>query len=156
MSEVTIAIIADTNEAFQQIDDLQGKIDATVADWKAQRSIIISQMQEISRGIQYVIRGIRLAVQATGQTLSPMQNALLSLIGSTASMIISTAIAIEAASFGVLTGVALGLAAFAYGMQVGQTARIIAEFADLKDSVASVDNRLATIARSQMGGGGVF
>jgi hypothetical protein len=156
VSEVTIAIIADTTEAFQQIDNLQGKIDATVADWKAQRAIIISQIQEIGRGIQYVIRGLRLAAQATGQTLSPMQNALLALIGSTASMIISTAIAIEVGSLGVLTGVALGLAAFAYGMELAQTARIIAEFADLKDSVASVDNRLATIARSQMGGGGIF
>jgi hypothetical protein len=154
---VTIDIEVDTTRTVAEINAVKAQADATVAAWKADRAIIVSQMQEVSRGIQYLVRGIRLAAQATGTVLDPMQNALLSLVSSTASMIISTAIAIEVSSFGLLTGVALALAAFAYGMEIANTAKIITNFAALQKSLIKVDSRLSAIEqgnlfRGMMGG----
>ena len=143
MSEkVTIAIDVDTTEAETELLTLQERVDAQVNDWRIKRQMIINQLQEINRGIGLVMQSIRMAVRATGGALDPMQSALLALIGSTTSIIVTTAVALAMASFGLLTGVALALAAFAYGMNLSQTAKVFADFIAVQERFASIEAQI--------------
>ena len=157
MSEkVTIAIDVDTTEAETELLTLQERVDAQVNDWRIKRQMIINQLQEINRGISLAIQALRMAIKATGQALDPMQSALLALIGSTASIIITTSIALAMASFGLLVGVALALAAFAYGMQIAETAKAVSTFLSLKEKFGSMDADIARLQRNIPGGLGGF
>ena len=157
MSEkVTIAIDVDSTEAEVELSTLQERIDTQVEDWRFKRQMIINQLQEINRGIGLAIQAVRMAVKATGQTLDPMQSAALALIGSTASIIVTTSIALAMGSLGILTGVALALAAFAYGFQIAETAHTIAEFMALREKFEGMDTSLAKMQRNIPGGLGGF
>jgi len=153
---VTIGIVVDDTEAQAQLEGLQDKVDTTVTKWKTQRAIIMSQLQEVNRGIGLALQAVRMAVRATGQTLDPMQSAALALVGSTSSIIISTAIALAAGSLGLLAGAALALAAFAYGFELAQTAKILAEFMTLHGKFDAMDMTLSRLTRMPPGGlGGI-
>lgn len=137
------------------IDDAEAKkaqeaIDAVVKDWRQQRQEMVSQMHEIGTGINLLVRGIRTVAEATGTVLDPMQNALLGLVSSTTSLIISTAVALTTASLGILVGVGLGLSAFAYGMQISNTIKIMADFSALRMSLENVQTRLTNIEQARM------
>ena len=153
MSNVLLGIDVDLSVANFKVDTLQAKIDQQVADWRQRRSEIISQMQEVSMGIGLLIRGIRMAADATQTVLDPMQNALLSLVSSTTSIIVSTEVVLASASLGILTGVALGLAAFAYGMQTANTIKIMANYESLNTILTNVNNRLRRIEETNILGG---
>ncbi len=131
-----------------EVDRTKQKIDDVMRQWSEDHKTITQQMNEVGMGIQLLIRGVRLTAEATGQALDPMQNALLGLLGSTTTIILSTATAITVGSLGILTGVGLGLAAFAYGMQVGQTARILESFGALKGILDAVIGRLTAVEES--------
>jgi len=143
--EVLINIAIDSTEAEMDMSILQGKIDQQVREWRMQRQVIVSQLHDLSRGIGLLIRGIRLVAEATGQTLDPMQNALLGLVSSTTSLIISTAIALTVGSLGLLTGVALAMSAFAYGMEIAHTIKLLADFAALRATIDGVKTRLTNL-----------
>ena len=143
MSEkVTIALNIDSTDADTELSTLQERIDAQVDDWRIKRQMIINQLQEINRGISLVMQSVRMAVRVTGGALDPIQSALLALIGSTTSIIITTAVALAMSSFGLLIGVSLALAAFAYGMNLSQTAKVIADFIAVQERFASVEAQI--------------
>ena len=60
---------------------------------------------------------------------------------------------IASASLGILTGVALGLAAFAYGMQTANTIKIMANYESLNTILTNVNNRLRRIEETNILGG---
>jgi len=140
--KVTIALNIDSTDADTELSTLQERIDAQVDDWRIKRQMIINQLQEINRGISLVMQSVRMAVRVTGGALDPIQSALLALIGSTTSIIITTAVALAMSSFGLLIGVSLALAAFAYGMNLSQTAKVIADFIAVQERFASVEAQI--------------
>lgn len=151
MSEgsITIAIVANDTQAQATYKDLQGKIDAQVRDWRAQRMVIIHELGQVQQGIGLLVRAIRMTAEATGTALDPLQNALLGLVSSTTSLIISTALALTAGSLGILAGVAIGMAAFAYGMEIAHTAKLLADFKALRETMGEVQLKMSNLERGQ-------
>ena len=145
-----VEVIAHVTVDDSQVATTQEAIDAVVKDWRQQRQQMVSEMHEIGTGINLLIRGIRTVAEATGTVLDPMQNALLGLVSSTTSLLISTAVALTAGSLGILVGIGLGLSAFAYGMQVASTIKIGADFAALRASLEGVQTRLSNIEQARM------
>lgn len=148
MSEhVQITITADTTQAEIEMQALQAKIDAQQREWQQRRREILAQMRDIGIGIQIMIQTIREVVRATGQTLSPIQSAMLALISSTTSLIIATATALVTGTVGLLAGAALALAAFAWSFQLTTTAILIARSDEAKAALAAIQSQLSKIQR---------
>ena len=139
--EVIAHVTLDDSEA----QTIQKAVDSQVKDWREQRRVIVGQIQDIHQGIGLLVRTIRMVAEATGTTLDPMQNALLGIVASTAGIITSTAIALTAGSLGILVGVGLGLAAFAYGFEIAQTIKIMADFIELRRANGEIIGRLEAI-----------
>lgn len=156
VSDITIGLDIDDTIVLAKIDAIQDKIDAAFQEMELKRRIVLRQIQELNQGLFYVIRAVRMGVEATGQTLDPMQSAVLAMISNTTSIIISTATALAIGSLGVLTGVALGLAAFAYGFSLSKSAKAIADFQQSKEHINAMAARLKEIERHPRGGPGHY
>ncbi len=155
--DITALVLFDDSDMESKLAKNQAAIDQQGEDWRRQRQQTLLEMHSINLGISTMIQTIRMVVRATGETLTPMQNASLSMIQSTTSLIIATATAMAASSLGILAGAALALAAFAVGFQLAQTAKVFADMEKVKADFAASDARLAamakTVARTT---GGVF
>ena len=137
----------DDTEFMSSIDKIKAKVDEVVADWSAKRAVILAQINTISQGIGLAIRAVRMGIQAVGGTLDPMQNAILAMISSTTSIMIATASALAIGSLGLLTGVALALAAFAYGFSMAQQAKALADFLKVREEIMAAEGRLSALER---------
>jgi hypothetical protein len=143
--DVIIPLTIDDSDMNAKVAAQQSAIDTQAEDWRRKRNEILLQMHSINLGIGLMVQTVRMAVRATGQTLDPIQSALLSMVSSTSSLIIATATAMAAGSLGLLAGAALALAAFAWGFQLAQTAKIQADMEKFKGDFAAANARLARI-----------
>ena len=90
------------------------EIDNTVRRWREQRTMILTQMSQISQGISLMLQSIRLTASITGERIIPAWSmSILSLISNTTSVLLSTAAAVTAGSFGILAGVGLAISLIA-------------------------------------------
>lgn len=140
--EVEVRIIMDDSDPVAKLAKNQGGIDRQEAEWSAARQKILLEMHSMNLAIGLIVQTVRQVVRATGQTLDPIQSALLSMVTSTSSLIIATATAMAAGSLGILAGAALALAAFAYGFQIAQTVKIQADMEKFKGDFAEANARL--------------
>lgn len=149
--DVIIGIGIDDSEMDAKVARQQNAIDKQEADWRSKRNQILLEINSINLGISMMVQSLRMVVQITGQTLSPMESAALTMISSTVSMMTATATAM--ATTGILAGAAVILAAAAYGLSIGQTIKITAEYQALRDDFAAINMRLARVegARFTMG-----
>lgn len=143
--DITAQVLFDDSDMVEKTAKNQAAIDRQTAEWRAKRQQILLEMHAINLGITTMIGTIRLAVQVTGQALTPVQNALLGMISSTTSIIIATATAMAAGSLGLLTGAALVLAAGAFGFSLAQTAIVIKNSEEMRAAFAAIDARLDQI-----------
>ena len=141
--DITAQVLFDDSDTQEKLSKNQAMIDAQTADWRSKRNQILLEMHAIQQGIGLIIQSIRLTVRISGQVLSPVQNALLSMISSTTSIIIATATAMTASSLGLLAGAALALAAGAWVFSMGQSARVIAQAEETRAAFAAINARLA-------------
>ena len=141
MSELTVntKVLVDDSE----VDETQKKIDKQQQEWAITRRETLQQLNSIALGINLTIQAVRITARASGKALDPIFSSLLTLVGSTTSLILATASIMAASSLGVLTGVALTLAGAAYGYQVGQTIQLMA---DREKMQTTLDNIEATLS----------
>lgn len=139
--DVSVHVTMDDSDIQAKLAKNQGAIDAQAADWRSKRNQILLEMSSINMGISMMVQSIRMVARITGQTLDPIQGALLGMVTSTASLMVAMATAL--ATTGIMAGAALILAAAAWSMQVGQTIKIYEDFEKLKGDFADIDRRLA-------------
>ena len=152
--DVTIRILMDDSGAEgppAKIDKNQAGIDEQQARWAATRQQILLEMHSLNLGIGMLVQSLRMVARVTGETLNPMENALLTMLSSTASLMVATATAMAAGSLGLLAGAALVLMAAAYGLQVGQTIELTMKYQALRKDFAGINARLAQLQRRPMG-----
>ncbi len=143
--EVAILLTLDDSQAEAEVADLQGKIDRQQQEWAQFRRQTIREMNEIARGMAITVSSIRLVARVAGITIDPIMNALMTLVSSAVSLMIATATAMAASSFGILTGAALILSAAAFGLQAAKTAELIATSEMLKEMLSGVETRLSNL-----------
>ena len=152
--DLVAQVLWDDSDIVSKMAKNQAGIDKQNADWRRQRQQTLLEMHSLNLGISLMIQTVRMAVRATGQTLDPLMNAMLSMVSSTSSLIIATATAMAASSLGLLAGAAIALAAFAVGFQLAQTAKIAVDMQALIDDFAAANARLARmegVARQAIG-----
>ena len=141
--DITAQVLFDDSDMVAKTAKNQAAIDRQAADWTAKRQQILLEMHSLNLGINLMVQTLRLVVRATGQTLDPIQGALLSMVSSTSSLIIATATAMAASSLGILAGASVVLASFAWSFQLVQTAKIWADMEKFKGDFQAINLRLA-------------
>ena len=113
MSEgsVTFAITADTTEAFASIAELQEAIDQQARDARIHRNTLMRQIREGFTLISSLMSSFRQAMSLIGAQIDPFFSALIGLVLSTTSMLISSATTLAGTGIGVAAAaIILGLA----------------------------------------------
>jgi len=108
---VTIYIGADTTEAEADIEAVKAKADAVTKQWKIDRAVLVQQVREGFTLISQMWGTFRQAMSLFGQQIDPFYSALVGMVMSTTSMLISSATTLSATILGAPVGAILfGLA----------------------------------------------
>jgi len=122
---ITIPITADSTAAFASITELQGAIDQQARDWKVQRNTLMRQIREGFTLISSLMSSFRQAMSLMGAQIDPFYSALIGMVLSTASMLISSATTLALTGIGgAAAAVILGLA---ISFQILTLAKLVAD-----------------------------
>lgn len=113
MSEWTVggAIIMDTSDAFMKIKELQDAIDQQAREWAIQRNTLLRQIREGFTLISSLMSSFRQAMSLFGAQIDPYYSALIGMVLSTTSMLLSAATTLALTGIGgVAAAIILGLA----------------------------------------------
>ena len=132
MSEgpVTIPITADSTAAFASITELQAAIDQQARDWKIQRNTLMRQIREGFTLISSLRSSFRQAMSLIGAQIDPFYSALIGLVLSTTSMLISSATVLAG------TGIGVAAAAIILGLAISFNILTLAQLASDKFEIA--------------------
>ena len=154
MSEgtVTFAITADTTSAFASIAELQEAIDQQARDAKIHRNTLMRNIREGYTLISQMMSAFRQAMSLIGAQIDPFFSALIGLVLSTTSMLISAGTTLAATGIGGVAGaIILGLAV---SFNIITLAKLIDDKIDIKESFrVMVQEIQAAPIRQQFGGG---
>ena len=144
---VTIFLGIDADEAFQEIAAVKGAADEQARLWKIQRNTILRQIREGFTLISSLMSSARMAFSLIGAQIDPFFSALIGMVLSTASMLIS------AASTLALTGVGGVAAAVLFGLAIGfQVVTIAKLIADKERTDGILTSLSQAIASGSIGG----
>lgn len=155
MSDFTIsgALIMETDQAFAEIKAVRDAADQQVRDWKIQRNTILRQIREGFTLISSLMSSARQAFSVFGGTIDPFFSALIGMVLSTASMLISAATVL------VGTGVGAAAGAVIFGLAVGfnilTTIKLIKDKAEINSALFDMQQIIASMTRPRQAPGGL-
>jgi len=124
-NEVNILVKATVDN--KAIDDATKKLDTFVKERDQKLRETYRQLSEMGRVIQFGIRMARNFAKAMGRTLDASTEAILTLIGSSVTSMLSIAAAFTASTLGIGAAAGAIMAAAALGLNIGATAAVIAD-----------------------------
>ena len=150
---VTIHIDVDATQAEAEIDAVKAQADAVTKQWKIDRAILIQQVREGFTLISQMWSTFRQGMALFGQQIDPFFGALVGMVLSTTSMLISSATAISATVLGapvgaILFGVAIGFNILSLGKLVADKAATMGMFDNINQEIS----RMTSIGRGVTGG----
>ena len=113
MSEgpVIIPVVADTSGAHASMTELQAAIDQQAREWQIQRNTMLRQIREGFTLISQMMSTFSQAMSLIGAQVDPFFSAMIGMVLSTTSMLISSASVLSATVLGAPVGaILLGLA----------------------------------------------
>ena len=152
---VTIHIDVDTTQAETSIDAVKAKADEVTRQWKIDRALLIQQVREGFMLISQIWSSFRQGMALFGQQIDPFFSALIGMVLSTTSMLISAATVLTG------TGVGAAMGAVLFGVAVGfnivSIAKLIADKQATDGILDSISQGLSNITsgrQNQSGLGG--
>ena len=146
---VTIPITADTTGAFASITELQAAIDQQARDWKIQRNTLMRQLREGFALISSLMSSFRQAMSLIGAQIDPFYSALIGMVLSTASMLISAATTLALTGIG---GVAAAvILAIAISFQILTTAQLVSDQFEIGEAFSAMKQELFARPRTATG-----
>ena len=142
MSEgpVTIPITADSTAAFASIAELQAAIDEQARDWKADRNTLLREIREGFALISSLMSSFRQAMSLIGAQIDPFYSALIGMVLSTASMLISAATTLALTGIGgVAAAIILGIA---ISFQILTTAKLVSDQFEIAEAFSAMRQEL--------------
>jgi len=127
MSSDQVNIIAKVTVDDSETDAAIKKLDAFVKDRDQKLRETYRQLSEMGRVIQFGIRMARNFAKAMGRTLDATTEAVLTLISSSVTSMLSIAAAFTASTLGIGAAAGAIMAAAALGLNIGATAAVIAD-----------------------------
>ena len=120
---VSFAITADVTDAFGSIAELQDKIDQQASDWQIARNKLLREVREGFMLISSLMSSFRQAMSLMGAQVDPFFSALVGMVLSTTSMLISAASVLTGTGIGAAVGAVLFGVAIAFNILT--TAKLI-------------------------------
>jgi hypothetical protein len=153
---VEIVIDVDDTEAQMTLDEIQARADEVTKEWKINRNTILRQVREGFTMISSLMSSFRQAMSLFGAQIDPFFSALISMVLSTASMLISAGTTLAMTGVGGIAGaVILGLA---IGFQILTLAQLAADKVQLMGGIEGIMDAIKrsayATARGQGGGMG--
>ena len=148
--EITVAV--NTVEADASIEAVKARSDAVVKEWRLRRVEIIQGVREAITLISTMMSSLRMAMNLFGEQLDPFYSTLISMVLSTASMILSAGTALAASGI----GAGLALVPFSVGLSfnIVTMGKLIADKAYSMGMFDKIQSDIAGFgAPSKIGGG---
>ena len=142
MSDITIGISADATEAFQEIQAVKAAMDEQTRDWKIQRNTILRQIREGFTLISQLMSAMGQAFTLFSQQIDPFFSALIGMVLSTASMLISSATTLALTGIGgvaaaIILGIAVSFQILTLGKLVADKEKTDGIISSLLEGIAS-------------------
>ena len=159
MSErVEIGITIDTSEAQMSIEEVQARADEVTKEWRINRNTILRQVREGFTMISSLMSSFRQAMSLMGQQIDPFFSALIGMVLSTASMLISSATTLAMTGIGgaaaaVILGIAISFQILTLGKLLADKLEIKADFSSIHAQMKAMENKAReTGPRGPLGG----
>ena len=138
---ITVGIVVDSVQAQLAIKDVMDQADIAVRDWQSKRAQITTGIRQATTLIASLMSSFRGALSLIGDTMDPFFSALIGMVLSTVSMLLSIGAGLVGTGIGSAAGaVVLGIAV---GIQVLQTAKLAADQAGLTEEFRKMKGNLA-------------
>ena len=135
-SDVSIGLSVDTTAADMSMDEVKAKADALTRKWKIDRNTLMREIREGFMLISSLWSSFNQAMRLFGQQVDPFYGALIGMVLSTTSMLLSAASTLSATVIGIplgaiLFGVAISFNILSMGKLLADNESIRASFAQL-------------------------
>ena len=141
--EVRLGVIVDVDDT--DIDLAKDKLDAFVKERDMKLRETYRQLSQMGRVINLGVRMARNFARAMGRTLDASTEAILTLISSSVTSMISIAAAFTASTLGIGAAAGAIMAAAAIGLNIGATASVLADQTRMRDQMDGVIAILADL-----------
>jgi len=136
--DVTVGIVVDSVQAQLAIKDVMEQAAAATRDWKTRRAQIISGIRQTLSMISSLMSSFRQAMSLIGEQIDPFYSALIGMVISTVSMLISIGAGLVGSGIGSAAGaVVLGIAV---ALNILTTAKLVADQLDIKADFSELRN----------------
>ena len=152
--KVTIRLDVDATAALASIDDVKAQADEQARQWAIQRNTMLRQIREGFTLISQLMSTVQQAFSLFGAQIDPFYSALIGMVLSTASMLLSAASVLSATVLGAPVGAVLFGVAIAF--QILTLGKIVADKITSEGVIAQMQSNLANIGSivSRQGLGG--
>ncbi len=142
MSDITIFLGMNADAAFRTVAEVKAKIDEMTEKAKIARALVIQQIREGFFLISTLMSSMRQAMTLFGQQIDPFFSALVGMVLSTTSMLISSATALSATVIGIpvgaiLFGVAISFNILTIGKLIADKEKTDGILTSLSQAIAS-------------------
>ena len=144
---VTIFLGLDADETFREIRDVKDAADQAVRDWKIQRNTMLRQIREGFTLVSQLMGAVRQAFAIFGAQIDPFFSALIGMVLSTASMLISSATTLA------LTGIGGAAAAVVFGLAISFQILTLGKLVADKEKTDGIITSLSQAVASASSGG---
>ena len=144
MSDITVGLIVDTVQAQLAIQDIVAQGEAATQDWARKRQMIISGIRQTMSMISSLMSSFRQGMSLIGQQIDPFFSALIGMVISTVSMLLSVGVGLVGTGIGsaagaVVIGIAVALNILTTAKLVADQLEIKADFSGIREALKAVD-----------------
>ena len=159
MSDITVGLIVDTVQAQLAIQDIVAQGEAATQDWARKRQMIISGIRQTMSMISSLMSSFRQAMSLIGQQIDPFFSALIGMVISTVSMLLSVGAGMVGTGIGsaagaVVIGIAVALNILTTAKLVADQLEIKADFSGIREALKAVDTTVPGAQSFQRMGSG--
>jgi hypothetical protein len=148
----------DTSDPEYKIARVKEKADKVVRDWSLARAIVMRQIYQVRMAIGGIVTTFTAVLSIMGQTLTPIQTALVQMIQTTLQSILTVHRMIEAGSMGVMSVLtiamsvsAIALSAMAYNAAIEGTETAQALYAQAQQAVMGLETTIMAMGGTGFG-----
>ena len=159
MSDITVGLIVDTVQAQLAIQDIVAQGEAATQDWARKRQMIISGIRQTMSMISSLMSSFRQGMSLIGQQIDPFFSALIGMVISTVSMLLSVGAGMVGTGIGsaagaVVIGIAVALNILTTAKLVADQLEIKADFSGIREALKAVDTTVPGAQSFQRMGSG--
>jgi hypothetical protein len=152
--DVNIILKLDASQTHKEMDTVAQKKDKLVKDWAKQQREITRQIARVNMKIHSVMGVVRASFRAIGQSMTPIQQAIVGAILTTLEATLAIHRTLEAGTLGVAGVVTVGLSATALSMSLAAVGFAVTGMEEAKRGIDNAEGFIASLQSATYAFGG--